>query len=221
MKTSLEPVYLSVKNLPEAWFTCIRWLMSENTYTHKYKIDKGTYAGEYRIEFDFITIFVEYPGSFPRIPDVPQGIPCPTSEAYVDQYIEKLMTPRKDINEEYTYGQYLTPQIPKIIEKYKSGPGNNQCYMTIGGPESIDQEDPPCLRGIDTRIIDDTLHFMVYFRSWDLWAGFPNNLAALQFLKEYMASEIGVKDGNLIAVSKGLHLYPYAWELAKQVVNLQ
>jgi len=33
-------------------------------------------------------------------------------------------------------------------------------------------------------------------------------------MKEFMASEIGVDDGEIIAVSKGLHLYEYAWPLA-------
>ncbi|MQY73647.1 MAG: thymidylate synthase, partial [Dehalococcoidia bacterium] len=64
------------------------------------------------------------------------------------------------------------------------------------------------------------LNFVVYFRSWDLWAGFPSNLAAIQLLKEYMASEIGVEDGEIIAMSKGLHLYEYSWELAKIAVRM-
>jgi thymidylate synthase len=34
-------------------------------------------------------------------------------------------------------------------------------------------------------------------------------------MKEYMASEIGVEDGEIIASSKGLHLYDYAVPLAK------
>ena len=35
-----------------------------------------------------------------------------------------------------------------------------------------------------------------------------------------MASEIGVEDGDLLAMSKGLHLYEYAWELAKTVLRV-
>jgi thymidylate synthase len=93
--------------------------------------------------------------------------------------------------------------------------------MAVGGKDSISLSDPPCLRGIDTRIRDDRLHFIIYFRSWDLWAGFPSNLAAIQLLKEYMASEIEVDDGELIATSKGLHLYEYAWELAKTTVRMK
>ena len=92
--------------------------------------------------------------------------------------------------------------------------------MSVGDSQSIYLSDPPCLRAIDTRIRDDKLSFMVYFRSWDLWAGFPSNLAAIQLLKEYMADEIGVGDGELIASSKGLHLYDYAWELARVAARM-
>ena len=63
------------------------------------------------------------------------------------------------------------------------------------------------------------LHFILYFRSWDLWGGFPSNLGGLQLVKQYMAEEIGVEDGEIIAASKGLHLYDYAWDLAKLRTN--
>jgi intein/homing endonuclease len=72
-----------------------------------------------------------------------------------------------------------------------------------------------CLRHIDTRIQDGKLHFYPYFRSWDLWGGLPANLGGIQLMKEYIASEIGVEDGEIIASSKGLHLYDYSFDLAK------
>jgi len=135
---------------------------------------------------------------------------------YIDDYLPYLMTAHKREGEQYTYGQYLERQIARVIEMYKrDGHNTNQGFMAVGDAASIDLADPPCLRAIDTRIRDNRLHFFVYFRSWDLWAGFPSNLAAIQLLKEYMASEIGVDDGELIASSKGMHLYQYAWELAR------
>lgn len=107
-------------------------------------------------------------------------------------------------------------QIEEVINIYKKyGYGTNQATMEIGMPSDIKLVDPPCLRIIDTRIHNNKLHFFLYFRSWDLWAGFPSNLAGLQLLKEYMASEIGVEDGEIIAASKGLHLYEYTWEYAR------
>ena len=38
-------------------------------------------------------------------------------------------------------------------------------------------------------------------------------------VKQYIAQEIGVEDGEIIAVSKGLHLYDYAWDLAMLRTN--
>jgi len=108
-----------------------------------------------------------------------------------------------------------------VIRMYREqGFNTNQGYMAVGNEDSIFLDDPPCLRGIDTRIRDNRLNFIVYFRSWDLWAGFPSNLAAIQLLKEYMASEIGVEDGEIIGMSKGLHLYEYSWELARAAARM-
>lgn len=61
------------------------------------------------------------------------------------------------------------------------------------------------------------LHFLPYFRSWDLWGGFPANLAAIELMKQYCAGQIGVENGGIIASSKGLHLYNYVWEIAEMV----
>ena len=107
-------------------------------------------------------------------------------------------------------------QIEWVIDTYKRfGHRNNQMVLQVAHPSDATLIDPPCLRSIDTRIQDGILHFFVYFRSWDLWGGLPANLAGIQNLKEYMASEIGVDDGEMIVESKGLHLYGYAEELAK------
>jgi thymidylate synthase len=204
---------IEARDLAEAWFLCLRQTLTEG---HQYKIDRGSYAGQQRKELDFVVVRVKNPGSRPIIPSTPQGVPPPTSMEYIEDYLPYLMTAHKRQGEQYTYGQYLEKQIPRVIEMYqRDGHNTNQGFMAVGDAASIDLADPPCLRAIDTRIRDNKLHFFVYFRSWDLWAGFPSNLAAIQLLKEYMASEIGVDDGELIASSKGLHLYQYAWELAK------
>ncbi len=113
-------------------------------------------------------------------------------------------------------GGYAINQMKSIIQEYKNkGYRNNQMIIQIAEPSDIILKDPPCLRHIDTRIQDGKLHFFPYFRSWDLWGGLPANLSAIQMMKEYMASEIGVEDGEIIASSKGLHLYNYVWELAE------
>jgi thymidylate synthase len=204
---------IEARDLAEAWFLCLRQTLTDG---YEYKIDRGSYAGQRRKELDFVIVQVKNPGTRPLVPTVPQGVPPPTSMEYVESYLPYLMTAHKGEGEQYTYGQYLEKQIPQVIKMYKEdGYNTNQAFMAVGDADSIKLADPPCLRGIDTRIRGRKLHFFVYFRSWDLWAGFPSNLAAIQLLKEYMSSEIGVGDGELVAMSKGLHLYEYAWELAR------
>ncbi|MBF0119724.1 MAG: thymidylate synthase [Desulfobacterales bacterium] len=211
----LNLIFVEARDIPDAWFQCIYKILDEG---HKYVIERGSFQGQERLEFDYITIHIKYPGVRPLTPDIPQslGIPNPVSEEYLESYLPYLMTSSKKPNEDYTYGEYLESQIVEVIKMYKKdGYGTNQAYMTVGDPKTIYLKDPPCLRGIDTRIRYGKLHFVVYFRSWDLWNGFPANLGAIQMMKEYMASEIGVEDGEIIASSKGLHLYDYIWELAK------
>ena len=204
---------IEARDLSEAWFLCLCKVLTEG---REYKIDRGSYAGERRKELEFAVIQIKHPGTRPLIPDVPQGVPPPSTMEYIESYLPYLMTAHRKEGEQYTYGQYLETQIAEVIKMYKEdGHNTNQAFMAVGDSQSIFLSDPPCLRAIDTRILDNRLNFVVYFRSWDLWAGFPSNLAAIQLLKEYMASEVGVEDGELIAMSKGLHIYEYVWELAK------
>jgi thymidylate synthase len=210
---------IEARDLSDAWSMCLRKTLEEG---HEYKIDRGSYAGQQRKELGLAVVQVSYPGSRPLVPDVPQGVPPPSTMEYVESYLPYLMTGHRKEGEQYTYGQYLEKQIAEVIRMYREdGYNTNQAFMAVGDAQSIYLPDPPCLRMIDTRIHQDRLHFVVYFRSWDLWAGFPSNLAAIQLLKEYMADEIGVGDGELVAMSKGLHLYEYAWELAKAVLRIE
>lgn len=217
--------FIEATTLPDAWFQCIYRILDVGK---KYVIDRGSYEGQQRLEFDYVTVHIKHPEARPLLPEIPiqLSIPNPVEEGYLEEYLPYLMTSTRKSNEDYTYGERLVgfhtaddwfpDQIQSVINMYKNdGYNTNQACMSVSIPSDINLSDPPCLRQIDTRISDGKLHFIVYFRSWDLWNGFPANLGAVQLLKEYMVGEIGVEDGEIIASSKGLHLYDYIWELAK------
>jgi len=205
------------RDLPEAWYLFVKGIMEHG---YEYLITRGSFAQQKRKELDSITLEVLYPGSKPMIPVVPEGVPPPCSMEYVISYLPYLMTNDKSQGELYTYGEDIDKQLPELIKILKEGgEGTNQACMSIGNGWSIFLEHSQCLRVIDARIRYGKLQFHVYFRSWDLWAGFPANLAAIQILKEYCASEVGVEDGELFAYSKGLHLYDHHWDLAKLVIG--
>ncbi len=237
----LEPVFIDAFDLDDAWFQCLSAILDKG---HVYTITRGSYQDQQRLEFDFVSVRVKNP-AHQIIPIIPEGmsIPAPTDMDYIQGYLSYLMTGAKTATEDYTYGERLVEpkarvkekingremikevpldcnQIEEVIKMYKEkGFGTNQATMEIGMPSDLKLDDPPCLRIIDTRVRYGKLHFILYFRSWDLWGGFPSNLGGLQLVKQYMADEIGVGDGEIIACSKGLHLYDYSWDLAKMRTN--
>ena len=249
---------IDATTLPDAWFQTVYKCVEIG---RDFKIDRGSYEGDTRLEFDFIVIHIKQPdagrlGDYDvLIPIMPEAstIPAPFDRTYLDDYVTYIMTGAAKENESYTYGQRLcrakvedtypsfallseeeldelcdlkiiyrerlalyVNQIELLIWTYKNrGHRNNQMCMAIEQGTDCLITDPPCLRSIDTRIQDGKLHFLPYFRSWDLFNGFPVNLAGLEILKQYMAEQIGVENGEIIASSKGLHIYSYVREFAE------
>jgi len=163
---------LKVTSLDEAWWQCIKEVLFTG---YEYTITRGSFVGEKRRELDLVVCQIEHPNVRPLVPNVPGGVPPPTSIEYVQgEYLPYLMASIRQPNEQYTYGEYIEPQFNAICEMYRSGFNTNQATITIGDVSSMNLEDPPCLRLIDTRVRYGKLHYIVYFRSWDLWGGFPS-----------------------------------------------
>lgn len=229
--------HIEATTISDSWFQCISRVIDKG---FKYEVQHGSYIGQTRLEFDFITIYIKHPYAEPydlMLPQIPAhlGIPNPVAPGYVEQYLPYLMTGEKKEGEDYTYGRRLNvmsvdydqtefSQIEYWIDVLKKTQNTNQAILQVGQPEDCLLDDPPCLRHIDMRIkrmygslgaYDDFLIFYPYFRSWDLWGGYPANLAGIAVLQKYMADEIGIESGPIIASSKGLHIYGYVEELAK------
>ncbi|NIN67030.1 MAG: thymidylate synthase [Anaerolineae bacterium] len=201
-------------DVPDAWFTLLGKVLDGG---REYAVDQGSFVGKRRRELQFLTLRVTHPGQRPLVPQMPpgMGIPPPTSMEYVEEYYHSYFVgSEKQQDEEYTYGSYVHQQLLPLLDKYKRGSNTNQGCITIGDASSILLEHPPCLRLIDTRVQEGRLHFVVYYRSWDLWSGFPVNMAATQLLKEELAQALEVDDGEILALSKGLHLWEHSWEWA-------
>ncbi len=253
----LQPLFIKATSLSDAWFqTLYRCVEQGRAFT----IHRGSFEGQKRLEFDYITIHITHPASVPLLPKVNPllGFPDPVEEGYLDDYLPYLMTGEEKQGESYTYGQrickcempylpddfrrladiliqekepwdsggifieengrWFVNQMELMIWTYKNrGFRNNQMILQVGRPSDMVLLDPPCLRHIDTRIQDGKLHFFPYFRSWDLFGGFPANLAAIELMKQYCAAQIGVENGEIIASSKGLHIYDYVFEIAEAI----
>jgi len=261
----MKSVFIEERNLDTMWFSLLSKVYKHGRKNH---IDAGSFAGDNRLEFDFVAGTIKYPAERPLAPIVPEGVPVPTTDEEIEKYfVDYIMNGELGVNEHYKYatfisgGKYHLPkvsgkqlrgtdgkkllyediydltvdvpnQIEWIIKHYKEkGFGNNHCCIQVGYPESsfaydipfeneAERQTSPCLRLIDTHIKNDILHLTVFFRSWDLYAGFPENMGGITMLGEYMANELGIKMGPLSFSCLKLHCYDFQIDAVKSRLRI-
>lgn len=200
----------------------VMWLCVKNGYD--FVVKHGSYVGQIRRQLEDVKIRIYQPWLRPLAPIMPPGLPQPTTDEKIEKYfLEYLMSDELKENEQYTYGTYIKRQLPRVIEILRQSEGNsNQACITVGDNESINLPDPPCLKVVSFKVVDKHVNMSVFFRSWDLFVGLPENLGGLQMVKEYVLAhldDLGIKDGKLIAYSDGLHLYEQYFDLVN-VLNV-
>ena len=244
MKRLFRPVFVNARDLNDAYFTLLWEIWNRG---RKYKITSGSFEGSYRLEFDYVSGFINDPHIKPLAPIMPPGIPPTTTDDEIDKYfVNYLMDANLSDNEHYRYASWLngtahynefshmnhlnnyeTP-VEWVIRHFKEkGHGNNHCFINIGNVDSgfnydipykneNERRTSPCFRGIDFKIKEEQLITSVIFRSWDLYAGFPENMGGFTLLNEYVASQLdGVNPGPLGFMSTGLHNYGFQLEVVK------
>lgn len=229
----MVPFFLQAKTISDAWFQLI-YNIFDNSYMQK--IQRGSFEKEqYRLQYPGIAVYIEHPGE-DMIPVMPpaSGLPAPTTMEYIEDYFANyLMDPELSENETYKYASRIHHPMPtkgtqfeRVVAMLKDTPLTNQAVVEIGDPEDHDicfgndgKLDPPCLRLLDFKAVPSgdelVLTVSCYFRSWDLWAGFPTNLGGIELLKKFVADETGLKSGPLYAYSAGAHIYGYQEDLAR------
>lgn len=204
------------RTIEDAWRE-IMWCCVRKGYD--YPVRGGSYKGQTRRQLDYAVIIIEEPWTRPLAVRTPEncGIPAPTSEEKIEAYfLNYLVGMEKAENEDYTYGQFIMHQVERAARILNEAEGfTNQAAITVGDPNSIFLDDPPCLRIITFKNVGGKLQMSLFFRSWDLFAGLPENLGGLQLLKEYLLTmlEFPIEDGPIVAYSDGLHIYEQYFSL--------
>jgi len=244
---NFKPVFVEGTTLDDTW----KQLLYQ-VYQHgrEYKITRGSYEGSKRLEFDFVSGFIQYPHTRPLAP-IMEGstVPPPTTDEDIETYFANyIMDPTLADNEHYKYSTWINKAL---LNKYKynlqylhetpvewvikhfqeAGYGNAHCYITIGGndtnfeydkPYETEQErgTSPCLRGLDFKIVNNTLLTHVNYRSWDCFSGWPTNMGGFTLLNEYIANHLeGVEPGPLSFACKSLHAYDFQIEPIKMILK--
>ncbi len=209
---------VKARDLNAAWRDTM-WCCVENGIESVVK--GGSYVGQIRRQLPYLTIVIEEPWTRPFKYYTPPGIPEPTDECKINEYFEKyIISDIVSTKEDYTYGQYICLQYERAIRILNDAEGNtNQATIQIGEPNSITLNDPPCLRTMSFTVYNGKLHLSVYFRSWDIFSGLPENLGGFQLFKEFVLSNLTfpVEDGPIIAYSSGAHLYEMYFPIVNQL----
>jgi thymidylate synthase len=207
----------------DAWRE-VMWLCIKNGID--FLVKGGSYVGQIRKQLSSVMIIIDEPGTRPLAPIMPPGIAGSTDEGKIEEYFAGyIMGDIKAPHEQYTYGEFIVAQIDQIIKLLIDSNGNtNQACIAIGDTATTFLSDPPCLRSITFKVVNGKLQATVFFRSWDLYAGLPENLGGIQLLKEHVLHEIqyaglDVTDGPLIGMSDGLHIYDQYFEIC-DVLNV-
>jgi len=227
----MRPTLIEAKDLDEAWFRVIQATLDDGQ-AYWYEIQRGSFeGGGARRQLASLTLCVEYPETRPLAPVVPEGMNPPTTNENIEKYFaEQLMNPVPAPNEDYNYAQFIVPHLPRVVELLTETPYTNHAVINVGQPfiegDPADgtpkvYEFPPCLRCLHWVFREDRLHLYTYWRSWDVFAGLPENLGGMQLLNEFIALETGYETGTLNAFSSGAHIYAYQLELVEQRLGLQ
>jgi thymidylate synthase len=226
-------IYIEATNIDDCWHSL---LFNIAKYGTTYKITSGSFEGNTRLEFPFVSGYIKNPHTERLAPYIPEGLsisPPTTDDEIYDYFANYLMNPVLFEHEEYRYSQWINEIIEDkkekesdkiktisalewVIRHFKEkGHGNNHCCLTIGSNRMLSSYDgetkgsTPCLKIIDFKIKYGKLILIVYFRSWDLWSGFPTNIGGLTLLNQYTAGEIGVEPGPIAFSSGGMHCYDF------------
>jgi len=238
----IKPVFVKSNTLGDTWFQLLWEIYKYGRIT---KITDGSFAGSTRLEFDFVSGISMFPHQRPLSPIMPEGIAPTTTDEEIEKYfVDYLMNPTLEEGEHYKYAQWINEQMyNKYIVKFESqlewiikhfqrrGYGNNHCYINIGYTNSnfaydypwkdeTDRMTSPCLRGLDFKIKDNQLITHVIYRSWDLYAGWPQNMGGFTLLNEFVAEQLdGVEPGPMAFSCSGLHCYNYQIEPLKSILR--
>lgn len=206
----------------DLWWSILSRLMDKSR-SYIQPIKKGSFAGEaYRVQLPFVAGTIYNPLD-DMVPQTRSGIPPVTNTDTIQQYFEEYIIGTKPptTNESYTYASRIGMQLPKVMDMLRDYPDTNQAAIIVGHSEDLDLHDPACLRAINFKVVNNQLELTSFWRSNDVWAGFPTNLGGLSLLLSHVAEYIGKEVGAMNYCCDGAHVYSYQLELVKQQLCLR
>jgi thymidylate synthase len=150
----------------------------------------------------------------------------PFSKDELLQYYPQLVTGMSVSEVTYTYGQRLRSygkidQLKSLIELLKKHPHSRRGINVLYDVEQdISSDNAPCLILVQCLVQDEKLFLTCYFRSHDLFDGWPKNVFGLLKLQKYISEESGLKIGSLTVISNSAHVYERNWKKTQNILSM-
>jgi len=164
--------------------------------------------------------------------DLPPFVPF--SKEHLDAYRVKLLSPDKDPNVTYTYGNRMrlhfgVDQIQEVANKMVKEPLTRSAVVSLWDPRN-EGSGSPCLNHLWFRIRDNALHMTATIRSNDMFFGWPENAYGLRFLQDTVRQMVmkglgsfcedgSLVLGDLVINSQSAHIYEDCWAPAQDVIK--
>jgi thymidylate synthase len=189
------------KNNVSAWaklkFLC-------ETKGHRQDIERGSFedGNFYRLQLPPVAMQINNPLEFETLPkEVTIGMIMDYYRLYI------MWAGEKSHNEQYTYAERISKQLPVVLEMLANTPATNQAAMAISEPGDINLEHPPCLREISFSVIGQHLHVSTFWRSNDIGEAFLINQGGISLLLKDAAEYSGLKVGDHFYFCTNPHIY--------------
>lgn len=157
--------------------------------------------------------------------DRPQLIPeFGFTATELKSYIRNFLSSRQG-KEEYTYGSRMrnfrgVNQVAEMTRKLKGYASDRGALSVLWDPTMDNTpRKVPCLSLVQANGAEGKLHLTAYFRSNDMFNGWPRNALALRALQTELARKTRMKVGWLMTISNCAHIYENEWPLAAEVVK--
>lgn len=143
-----------------------------------------------------------------------EAVPFATKEEVL-RYGYELRHGTENLEVKYQYGRLMTEkfgvnQIEEAIKILRATPDSTRPVISLWNPSNgMNAKDGPCMVLVHPTIRDSALHLCAYFRTQDMYLGYPRNAAGLIELLRQMAEELGVEVGTVTLVSANAHFYDH------------
>ena len=157
--------------------------------------DKGSRSGGKTIELQSLTVLIEKPSPYIKVPPILSNVSQKFMDGMLFQSTDKPQSKR------------VLDQKEAVIDLLRQRPHTRRASMAVWERTDITASYSVCLAFVQFLIRDNKLHQSVVFRSWDIFNAFLYNAKGHIMLQHEIAEELGIEMGTLAVFVVSAHVY--------------